>query len=1345
MPKVAKASRSSTRSSPIPARGGSSPVSDTDYDLSPDAARLPTALEPAHKLYLNQFIEGFRSHIGKRGARKENARIWTHDHVINKFLTEFYPNLDLTDDDKQWFRESKVGEQIYNFLGNHSKRRSRARAPRVHIKSKCFAHDSWWKAEPDEHRAAVDALIDKAYPDLAITDTKLSFGQLRAFTSKAFKQLPPDQQQRWKQVAQDELAAERAAAKLTDAPARERYICGLVKTLQDIVVEAEQKADVRLAIQVLADKGGNRFKLTSLVSDNLGDFSRSSALGLLLNALKTHVEHSEGGEVEGDAPLPDVMIDWANDGRPLLPEVTGMDVHKIRPLYRTFIKKKWAQQGGVGKVPWEDIGRALHEWIDPERLPPGAVWKDPGSMSLANLLLLVDWILQGQSGALGDASILQFRQVIAGTTAIDASESQESGREFVKLKGHDTYILKFDNYVTKCHAVRGIAGMEYSKSSLAYTHFRQTGKLQLDKPIISPAPPEEWMGLPYGADVPRSVFYGAELETILSLAPLLPSEHRERVENLVQLSNELQSHLPASNERAVWDCPVAPPKIIPSTPTRTPPQPFFAPIWGPECFYWAAKAPEETFAHYENWQDAALKSGVLIHRPSGTLFGDDTGYVWIIRSLLLIFFNFLGVKYNIQFPGAIPANFDLTRLPLNEWTRLLGWMDSWAQALRDSIAILQETSEARSLGLPSASYADAEPDEPVTTEPVMGSAPLKRPKPKPKKGPKGGESDEGEWEGGDDESDDDDDETDFEKLDKQPGESDEDEEHEDNYPGAEADGSFNDGFAGLDDHRLHASSSRDTATSAVPKSAETPANNSEIAVSTPKSPSSVTRPVATWKLRAHAFGPFRTFDEKKFTAPKTLVAALAALDDADRRWASDARELNLLADIYLSPHDINSEELAAAQGTVAPLFTEYIIHRRAAWEQASSLSQSLFQIAGRVLAIFSEAFKVYAVVQNYMSFVEMKVEHDGIDDSEIDRLKMCLERSSMSLVVARWTYIELQAFEKMATDHLNQQKGDWLSVLPTGLTELHQIAQAQVKWADAFSELKAQLLAKRKVLWTRAAGSAPFKPEHLTSGMKYPFGNPIADEEPVGLRDALARVAEELARPASSVALTSEAMDMESMTNNLGTTNNDAIMTDASSSIPVRQQDPTIAAPETAPVPPSATSPPSAPIASPEFSSGATTAEDARQESCAPPAQSPPAGAPPLSIAPPSSVAPASSVVSAPPIASPPSVTSDAPTGPTLPDSPIAPPTSSPAEHAAEKPSARKRPAPKLNGPDTSAKRVSVRQAALQAAAQVPNQNDAPARGTRAGTKQAEKGKGKEQEKEVAAGKHAPRKLKGRR
>ncbi|KAG8705697.1 hypothetical protein FRC08_001507, partial [Ceratobasidium sp. 394] len=101
-------------------------------------------------------------------------------------------------------------------------------------------------------------------------------------------------------------------------------------------------------------------------------------------------------------------------------------------------------------------------------------------------------------------------------------------------------------------------------------------------------------------------------------------------------------------------------------------------------------------------------------------------------------------------------------------------------------------------------------------------------------------------------------------------------------------------------------------------------------VSTPKSHGSVIQSIARWKPRAHAFGAFYTFDDKKFTAPKASAAALAALDDADRRCASDARELGLPANIYLLSRDINTEELAAGQGSVEPLLTQYIHRRRAA-------------------------------------------------------------------------------------------------------------------------------------------------------------------------------------------------------------------------------------------------------------------------------------------------------------------------------------------------------------------------------------------------------------------------------
>lgn len=46
-----------------------------------------------------------------------------------------------------------------------------------------------------------------------------------------------------------------------------------------------------------------------------------------------------------------------------------------------------------------------------------------------------------------------------------------------------------------------------------------------------------------------------------------------------------------------------------------------------------------------------------------------------------------------------PANYDLTQLPINEWPRLLQWIDSWTLSINDSTAILRKTSDERRKGL----------------------------------------------------------------------------------------------------------------------------------------------------------------------------------------------------------------------------------------------------------------------------------------------------------------------------------------------------------------------------------------------------------------------------------------------------------------------------------------------------------------------------------------------------------------------------------------------------------------------------------------------------------------------
>ncbi|KAG8713012.1 hypothetical protein FRC08_013794 [Ceratobasidium sp. 394] len=1182
MGKAPKPPRTSHRYSPVPSGPSSKKPDDDDdikiYDLSSAAGSIPAKLDYSHKSWLNHFIPEFGTKVAKRGSRKANATTWNRDFVLTKFIPHFFGKLALTEGDKEWVCDV-LGDKIYNFFANHQKRQTSARAPRAAVKSKRYGHDAYRKAHPEEHDAAVDALVTAEKPELV--GTKLTVGKMRHFSSRVFKNLPEDRQEHWRQVAKEELAADQAAATLTDPLARERYTTSLLRTLQVLVNEAGQKANVRLAIQVLSEQGDRRFKLSSLISSNLPNFAKSDAIAVVLNALKDEVEASvEGGEVEGAIPSPDLIIDFANGGHPLLPEIAGMNLTRLRPLIRAYIKALYAKGGGVGKVPWEEIGRSLNDWIDPNRLPPGFEWVDPGSMSMAQILLLCDWILRHQSGDLGPDTALQFLKTNAGSKPIDASISQETSRELVQHRGQKTYFLRFDNFITKCHAVGGIEAMGYSQPAIAYTRFRQTGKLHADTPNSStsaaaPVPPVEWLGLPFGADVPRSVLFGAEQEVILSLAVMLPQQHRERVENLVRLVNEHQSHLPASNELGAWATPLLPPKIMPSTPFRVPPSPFFAPIWA-VCYFKTPSSMEETIFHIESWLGEIRRSGVLVHAPSGSLFGSDTGVVWPIRVLLKVFFNFVGVKYNIQFPDPIPEDCDISRLPLGEWQRLLKQLDDWAQYLRDSIVILQRTSEARALGLHSADDDDIPSHESIargTTVELPSPAKRRPSKKKAKQTLKELDGSESEALFESEESSSDEDEIDFEVMDKGKGresdgeESDEEGSDEEMHDGEEKNGSEHEpadgeysSLTGWFDSPGNGSTGERTSRHPTPGPSNTLFSNTQESAKAQSNlnlRSNSKKPVpdlVPWTKRAHAFGKFIQLPAYRCKDLKSCSMALEMLDAAERAWTNAAGELKLLCNLYNKPLDIDPNELAAVSNTAAPILATYILHRRAAWARAESLAQSLFEIAARILKAFREAIPLHAKINQNIDLLRIRDEARDNCGDQIHTLETRIERSHQLLVEARWTYLELQGFETLATSQLNVLRGNWLAKpLPADLAGLHRLARSQVAWAEAFSKLKASHVDNRRSIWVSVLSLSTFPLRHLTSGMQYAFGNPTSDEEPVGLRDALAQAAAELAGPPPGAPLMLNP-DSANMTN-IGDVVQDVTMTDAPSSIAATQRD----------------------------------------------------------------------------------------------------------------------------------------------------------------------------------------------
>lgn len=192
--------------------------------------------------------------------------------------------------------------------------------------------------------------------------------------------------------------------------------------------------------------------------------------------------------------------------------------------------------GGVGKVPWEEISNAVEEWVDPARMPVGAEWKDPSSLSLAAVLVWLDYFIDCQNGTIPPNKRFQFRRVVAGLRPIAPGLSQESSRKLVRRAHKDTWTLTFDETVTKCHQPNG---MRYPDASKAYAEFLATGNCS------SEASTPKWNGLPGGANT-CVLIDDDTTKAISNYVAQLPEDARELVTKLLDVLARHQSHNPAS-------------------------------------------------------------------------------------------------------------------------------------------------------------------------------------------------------------------------------------------------------------------------------------------------------------------------------------------------------------------------------------------------------------------------------------------------------------------------------------------------------------------------------------------------------------------------------------------------------------------------------------------------------------------------------------------------------------------------------------------------------------------------------------------------------------------------------
>lgn len=194
--------------------------------------------------------------------------------------------------------------------------------------------------------------------------------------------------------------------------------------------------------------------------------------------------------------------------------------------------------GGVGKVPWEEISHNVKKWVDPERMPTDAVWKDPSSLSLAEVLVWLVFFIGCQDGSIPADQQFQFRHVLAGLRPIAPGLTQEASRKCVRRNNKETWVLNFEDTVTHCHHPDS---MSYPESSLAYAEFLATSNCSAD-----PSTPPRPDGLPCGDGAPTILFNGDAKATILEYTDQLPEDVCNLVKDLLEVVNSHQCHYPAS-------------------------------------------------------------------------------------------------------------------------------------------------------------------------------------------------------------------------------------------------------------------------------------------------------------------------------------------------------------------------------------------------------------------------------------------------------------------------------------------------------------------------------------------------------------------------------------------------------------------------------------------------------------------------------------------------------------------------------------------------------------------------------------------------------------------------------
>ncbi|CAE7088272.1 unnamed protein product [Rhizoctonia solani] len=443
-------------------------------------------------------------------------------------------------EDKIWyFDKTNIGTQIYAYVNNASVRNSAGRkliTPSTAIKTRAYGHDEWRRENSDIFNEALDAWK-------ASRGDGPNVGEARALSSQLFKKLPEDEQDKWKEVARQRLAAARAHSKLTDPNDRLAYIEGFKETMVAQAKEGGAVCGVHMCTMLLYEKPDGKLKIERIISKELKGFGKTQAFGNSMIALQKWVEETAGKSVEGGPPAPCVYPDYSKDEYPCIPNYVGWKLEALQGLMRGYMSGVHRFQGAVGRVGWTEIAANPQKYIDPDRLPANLLLeiRDPSDLHMYIVVSFVDYFLCCHTSKIPALKIFQFKLIFAGSDPIHPSDSQETSRELVEVGGKAGWMLTFDQTVDKCHHPEG---MNYAPGAHDYATYVANG---FDSPRAACAAPNRWLSLPVAASgILDRVISTTEYEHYTALAMLLPESSRNRIIAILDAVNDHQHHLPAS-------------------------------------------------------------------------------------------------------------------------------------------------------------------------------------------------------------------------------------------------------------------------------------------------------------------------------------------------------------------------------------------------------------------------------------------------------------------------------------------------------------------------------------------------------------------------------------------------------------------------------------------------------------------------------------------------------------------------------------------------------------------------------------------------------------------------------